>query len=153
GRDANQLRLALQRWDRPAPAIAHAGAQAAHELVDHGGDAAFVRDTPLDAFRHQLVAAARRLEIELVLEIPVAAAAPHGPNRSHAAVFLEAASLVENDFAGALVRAGEEVAHHHRARADGEGLRDVAGEADPAVRDDRDVAGRGGAGAFHDGAD
>src|SRR5262245_53689616 len=93
GRDADQLRFALQHGNRPAAAVAHAGPESADELMDHRGDAAFVRDAPLDAFRHQLVAAARRFEIELVLEVPVAAPASHGADRSHAAVLLEAAAL------------------------------------------------------------
>src|SRR5262245_23146087 len=44
GRNPNELRLVLKLRDRRAAAIAHAGAEAADELMDHGGDAAFVRD-------------------------------------------------------------------------------------------------------------
>ena len=123
-----------------AAAVAHAGAQAADQLMDHRGDAAFVGDAPFDAFRHQLLAAPRAaVEVELVLEVAVAAAAAHRADRAHAAVLLEAAALVEDHLARALVGAGEQVADHRRARADGDRLGDVAGEADAAVGDDRDV--------------
>src|SRR5690349_2374061 len=101
-RDPNQPRLALQRLDVLRAAVTHAGAQAADQLMDHRRDAALVRDASFDPLRHQLVAAAGRLEIELVLEVAVAAAAAHRADRSHAAVLLEAASLVENHLARAL---------------------------------------------------
>src|SRR5262249_9438507 len=116
-------------------------------------NAALVRDASFDAFGHELVAAAGRFEIELVLEVAIAAAAAHGADGPHAAVLLEAAALIQHDFARALVGAGEKISHHDGARADGDGLGDVAGEADAAVGDNRDVAGRRGARAFHDGAD
>ena len=104
-----------------AAAVAHAGAQAADELVDHRGDAALVRDAALDAFGHELLGAvAVGVEVELVLEVAVAAAAAHRAERSHAAVLLEAAALVQDDLARALVGAGEQAADHRRARADGD---------------------------------
>src|SRR5262245_58187105 len=106
-RDANELRLALQfRAGGPA-AVAHAGAHAAHELMDHRGDAALVGDAALDSFRHQLLAGGDAVEIEIVLEVSVAAAAPHRADRSHPAVVLVRAALVKDDLAGALVGAGE----------------------------------------------
>src|SRR6266853_4839417 len=77
GGDANHLRVALQVRDVLAAAVAHPGTQAADQLVNHRGDAAFVRDAALDAFGDQLLMRARQrrraLEIELVLEIAVAA--------------------------------------------------------------------------------
>ena len=98
-------------------------------------------DPPLDAFRHELLVRVRRVEIELVLEVAIAAAAPHRPDRTHAAVLLEASALIQNQLTRALVRAGEQIADHRRARADGQRLRDVAGEADAAVGDHRHVVG------------
>ena len=66
-------------------------------------------DASLDAFRHELLPVLGiRVEIELVLEIAVAAAAAHGAERAHAAVLLEAAALEENQLARALVGPGEE---------------------------------------------
>ncbi len=122
-----------------ASAVAHAGAQAAHELVDHRGHAALVRDAAFDAFRHELFRTVSAFEIEFVLEVPIAAAAAHGAERSHAAVFLEAAALEQDHLARALVRAGKQAADHRRAGADGQGFGDVAGVADAAVGDDRNI--------------
>src|SRR5512145_1197430 len=74
GADADQARLALKGRNIGAAAVAHARAQATVELVDHRRDAAFVRDPAFDAFRHELFSGLRvRVEIELVLEITVAA--------------------------------------------------------------------------------
>src|SRR5207253_7750497 len=106
-RDANQLRLPLQLANGRAAAVAHAGAETADELMNHRGDAPFVRDAPFDPLRHELVAGAPAFEIEFVLEIAVAAAAAHRANRPHAAVLLVAAPLEEDQLAGAFVRAGE----------------------------------------------
>src|SRR5262249_53538955 len=107
GGGAKELGVALQGGGVPAPAVAHAGAQAADELMDHRGDAALVRDAPLDALGDQLVrGVARRVEIELVLEVAIAAAAAHRADRSHAAVLFEAPALIQDDFARALVGAG-----------------------------------------------
>src|SRR6185503_2572465 len=95
----------------------------------------------------------RGIEIELVLEVAVAAAAPHRPDRAHAAVLLEAPALIQNQLAWALIRAGEQVADHRRARADGQGLRDVSGEADAAVGDHRDLVRLGRLGTVDDRSD
>ena len=46
---------------------------------------------------------------------------------------------IQDQLARALVGAGEQVADHRRAGADGERLDDVAGVADAAVGDDRDA--------------
>src|SRR6476620_9464089 len=129
--DPHQLRVALKRRDVRRSAIAHAGAQAADELMNHRGDRALVLHAALDPLRHQLVAAAG-VEIELVLEVAVAAAAAHRADRAHPAILLEAAALVDDHLARALVGAGEEVADHGAAGADGDGFRDVAGEPDAA---------------------
>src|SRR5262249_31047170 len=48
--DANELRFALQLADLGAPAVAHARAQTADELVNHRADATLVGDATLDAF-------------------------------------------------------------------------------------------------------
>src|SRR5262245_26427722 len=116
-RHTDETGLALQARNVGAPAVAHAGAQAAHELVARGRDAALVRDAPLDAFRYQLLRGVGvRVEIELVLEVAIAAAAAHRAERTHPAVLLEAAALVENHLARALVGAREQAADHHGAR-------------------------------------
>ena len=55
---------------------------------------------------------------------------------------LKRAALVQDQLARALVGAGEQVADHHRAGADGQRLDDVAGVADAAVGDHRHVVPR-----------
>ena len=112
-----------------------------------------VRDASFDALGHELVGGATALEIELVLEVPVAASAPHRANRAHPAIFLVAAALEQDQLAGALVGAGKQISDHRAVRADGERLDDVTGVANAAVGDDRDIAARGGTRALHDRAD
>src|SRR5204862_7876284 len=89
-RHANQLRGALKRGHGLTAAIAHAGAQAAHQLVNHPGHAALVRDAALDPLRNELLGRVRiallALEVGLVLEISIAAAFAHRAERAHAAV-------------------------------------------------------------------
>src|SRR5262249_40776036 len=79
GRDANHLGVPLQGGDVRAPAIAHAGTEAAHQLIDHRADAASMSHPSPTPLRHEILAGLRaRLEVELVLEVAIAASAPHG---------------------------------------------------------------------------
>ena len=121
---------------RAAAAVAHAGLQAADQLVDDEGQRALVRHAALDAFGHEL----HLLQL-VVLEVAVAAALAlaHRFERAHAAVELVGAALVENRLARALFGAGEEAADHDRVGARGERLGDVARELDAAVGDHRDA--------------
>src|SRR5439155_26627946 len=96
--DAHEARPRLQLADAGRAAVAHAGPQAADELLDHGRERSLVGHHALDALRHQLA----RLALEL-LEVPVARAFLHGPDRAHAAVALERAALAEDQLARALV--------------------------------------------------
>src|SRR4029079_5373414 len=105
GCNADQLRFALQVQDRSAAAVAHARTQTAHQLVNHRLGAALMGNAALDAFRHELVGGAAALEIELVLEIAIAAAAAHRADRPHAAILLIAATLEEDQLARALIGA------------------------------------------------
>src|SRR5437764_1110010 len=91
-RDSDDLCVALQARNIRAPAVAHARAQAADQLVNHRRNAALMGDAPLDTFGHELLARVRAFEIERVLEIAIAAPATHCADRSHPAIFLEAAS-------------------------------------------------------------
>src|ERR1043166_4990953 len=111
-RNANQLRFPLQLHDRWRTAVAHTSAQAADELMNHRRDAPLVRDAPLDSLGHQLVRGSSAFEIEFVLEVAVAAAAPHRADRSHAAVLLVAAALDENQLARTFVGPREQIAAH-----------------------------------------
>ena len=89
----------LQLFDGGAAEVAHAGAQAADELVDHGFERAAVRDAAFDAFGDELgeavlaagasravtVAAlgARRLgHVLAALEVALAGALRHGGRAS-----------------------------------------------------------------------
>ena len=118
GRDADQLGVALQRRNIRTAAISHPRSQTADKLVNHRRDAALVGDASLDSFGDELLAGfGIGIEIEFVLEVSVAAAAAHRAERTHAAVLLEAAALVQNHFAGTLVGSGEEAADHHGAGA------------------------------------
>src|SRR5204863_75354 len=83
-------------------------ARAADKLIDQRGDAAFVRDPAFDALGDELVGSAGRVEIELVLEIAVAAPAAHRADRTHAPVLLEAAALIKNELAGTLIGSREQ---------------------------------------------
>src|ERR1700738_4634427 len=166
--DADKLRLLLQVLDGFAAQVAHAGLQAAYELVDHGLQRPAVGYAAFDALGHELrqpvlggplaldhafgalLAASHVLG---ALEVAFPGALAHGGKRSHAAVGLEAAALVEDGLAGALVHAREERADHDGTGAGGDGLGDLAGVLDAAVGDDRNVVLAGGAIGFRDGGD
>src|SRR6185436_1152472 len=147
--DADDLRVALQIGNRRRAAVAHAGAQAAHQLVHDHRHAALVLHASFDALGHELFhvrlagGTGAAFELEVVLEVAIAAAAAHRANRAHAAIFLEGAALIEDQLARALIGTGKQVARHHRARADGQRLDDVARGPDAAVRDHRDAMLRG----------
>src|SRR5205085_12261364 len=96
---------------------------------------ALVRHAALHALGHELVDVHVR-----VLEIAVRGALLHSAERAHAAVGLVGAPLIELDFAGRLVGAGEEGAEHYGVRAGGDGFRDVARVAHAAVGDERHAA-------------
>ena len=146
----------LQLLDGGAAEVAHAGAQAADQLVDHGFERAAIGDAAFDAFGDKFAEAvgvavalavdggalAVVVDVEIfgALEVALAGALGHGGERTHAAIGLEGAALVEDGFAGALVDAGEERADHDDAGAGGDGLGDVAGILDAAVGDDGDAA-------------
>src|SRR4029077_5428495 len=110
GRDANHLSLPLQFPDRRAAAVPHPGAEPAHELVDHGRDAALVCHAPFDPLGHELLGRAAALQIEFVLEVAIAAAAAHRADGAHASILLVAAALEEDQLAGTLVGAGKQIA-------------------------------------------
>src|SRR3546814_6253802 len=71
--------------------VAHRRAQAAGELVDHAAERAAVRHAAFDAFGHELVGVAA------VLEVAILGPLFHRRQRTHAAVALVAAALVELD--------------------------------------------------------
>src|SRR5690606_39075292 len=135
-RDPDEARLRAHLGDAAAPGIAHRRAKPADQLVDDRDDAALVRHAALDALRDELLQLLAR-----VLEIAVGRAVPlrHRAERAHAAIGLVRAALIELDVAGRFLGAGEQAADHRRVRAGRDRLRDVAGVANAAVRDERHV--------------
>ena len=97
-------------------------------------DRALVGHLPLDPLGHQL-----QLVLDVLLEIAVGRAARHRPDRAHAAIGFVGAALVEERLARRFLGPGEQRADHHRRRARGQRLGDVARGADAAVGDHRDA--------------
>src|SRR5690606_2615622 len=95
-RDLDELRLDTHFVDGGAAGEAHAGAHAAGQLEDNGRHRTFVGHPALDTFRHQLAGTAvEGLEVAVAGTVVLG----HRTQRSHAAVGLVAATLVELDFA------------------------------------------------------
>src|SRR5437660_8928037 len=101
-----------------------------------GDDAALVGNAALHTLRYQLLGVGGG-----VLEITIrrAVAFAHRAERAQAAVRLVVRALVQLDFAGGLLGAGEQAADHDRMRPGRDRLGDVPGEADAAIGDDRHV--------------
>src|SRR4051812_23209109 len=94
GSDLDKLGLGAQLVDRGAAGVAHAGAHAAHQLLDDADRAALVGHAAFHALGNQLV------DVHLgVLEIAVRRAFLHGAERSHSAIGLVRAALEELDLA------------------------------------------------------
>src|SRR5580698_3407923 len=151
--DAHKLSLLLQVRDGSAAEITHAGAQSADELIDHGLERPAIGHATLDAFGDELGKAVLAVAFALhdafsrggiarqviaALEVTFSGALIHSSKRAHAAIAFEAASLVEDGFARALIDAGEERADHDGAGAGCDGLGDFARVLDAAVSDDGD---------------
>src|SRR6185436_17270622 len=135
-RDAHELSLGAELVDRLRAAVAHAGAEAADELVDEFAEAALEGDHAFDAFGDEL-----GLVLDRALAVALLRAAHHGAFGAHAAVDLVAAALVDHGLAGAFLAAGEEAPDHDARRAGGDCLGDVARVADASVGDHRDARG------------
>src|SRR5436190_581330 len=132
GGDLDELAALAQLVDGGIAGVAHARAQAAHQLLDHRDRAALVGDAALHALGHELVDVHVR-----VLEVAIGRALLHRAERAHAAVGLVRAALIELDLTGRLLGAGEERPQHDYMSAGGDRLGDIAGITDAAVRDER----------------
>src|SRR5262245_5207530 len=112
----NELGVALERGDVRGAAVTHPGSNSANQLVNDHRDAALMRHAPFDAFGHELFRCAfaggtrPALELEVVLEVAIAAAFAHGANRPHAPILLERAALIQDQLTGTFVGASEQVA-------------------------------------------
>ena len=88
--------------------IAHGGAQAAGELMQHSAHRPLIGHLTLDAFGHEF-----HLVLDVLLEVAVGGAARHGAHRAHAAIGFERAALIEEDFPRALFCPRQKRANHH----------------------------------------
>mmetsp|Transcript_6495 Transcript_6495/g.22347 ORF Transcript_6495/g.22347 Transcript_6495/m.22347 type:complete len:229 (+) Transcript_6495:150-836(+) len=80
------------------------------------------------------------LNLLALAQVPRARTLLHGVQRTHPPVQFDSRSVLGDVVVPrGLLRAGKHGAAHHRARPEGEGLGDVAGVLDPAVRDDWDA--------------
>ena len=140
-RHLDEARLDPQVRDRLGAAVGHAGPRAADELVQDSGQRPGDGDARLHSLRHELVAVDLRVAV---------AAGRHGAQRAHPAVLLDDAPADALRLAGALLGHRQQPAEHDRIRSGGQGLDDVAGVADAAVADDRDVGFARRRGAHHD---
>ena len=94
-KDAGEMRMNLARrlgelGKIAGAGIAHRGAQAANQLVQHAAESGPYRAPALHPFRHEL----QRVP-DLLLEVAVGRAARHGADRAHAAIGLVGAALVQ----------------------------------------------------------
>src|SRR5205814_9569038 len=89
--DPDEARM-LQVVDRRRAAVAHRLTQSAGELVQDAPDGPLVRHAALDALRDELVDV---LDVALEVAVLRERARLHRPERAHAAVLLEALSLVD----------------------------------------------------------
>ena len=145
GGDAHEAGV-VEGLDVLGTTVAHAGAEAADELIDGLAEGALVRHAGHDALRHELAGVAG-----LRLEIAVLGAGLHGLDGAHASVCLELTAIVDDCLARRLLNAREHGAHHHGVAAGCEGLHDVAGIAEAAVGDHGDAEAVGDTGGVEDG--
>src|SRR6266403_4412840 len=149
GRDAHKFAPLGERFQVFGADIAHAAAQAADELIRQRGERTLVWDAAFDSLGYRLAA----LDVFFFLRIAVGGAFLHGGGRTHSAVGLEGAALIENGFARRFFGAGEKAANHHAGRPSGDGFGDVAGKFDAAIGDDGNAGAFSGARGFCNGGD
>lgn len=129
--DLDELGVGAEFLEGVGTEVAHARADAAHELEDDVGEGAFVGDAAFDAFGDEFAGG--------VLGVAVASTFFHGAEGAHAAVGFEAAALVVDALAGAFASSCEDGAEHDEVGSRGECFDDVARVADAAVGDDFDA--------------
>src|SRR5450631_2286192 len=131
GRDTDKLAAFVKLLQVCCAAITHPATQTTYELIDECGKGPFVGNLALDAFGDGFTAR------YAFLRVAVRRARLHGAERTHAAVGLECAPLVQDGLAGGFLGAGEETANHYGRCAGGDRFGDVAGKFNSAVSDDR----------------
>src|ERR1022692_3495810 len=132
-------------------------------MVHDHADSATIGNASFDAFWNELgetVAVGAVLQQDRnrgirigILEVAFAGALGHRGQRSHSAIGLERAALVENGLARTLFGAGEQRADHDAVCPRRNRLGYVSGVLDPAVSDNGNIGITYSAGRFGDGGD
>src|SRR5262249_61663653 len=100
---SNKPSLVVKFSEVLAPDIAHGCAQPAAQLMHNIGDRPLIWHLPLNAFGNEL----ERI-FDLLLEVAIGGTARHRADRTHAAIGLVGAALIEKHLPGCLVGAGEQ---------------------------------------------
>ncbi|GIX65613.1 ATP-dependent RNA helicase DDX52, putative [Babesia caballi] len=103
---------------------------------NEGADAALVGGEAGDALRNQRLVLLNVVTTDAAVAAGLLARRHEGGLAAHAAILLDTDAVVVEEVAGALDGAGDGAAEHAAAGAESEGLHDVAGAADAAVRND-----------------
>src|SRR5690242_11846339 len=98
--DFDEARAAAKLVKIRGADIAHPGLQAADQLLDIRGERAAMRHPSLDSFRNMFA-------VGINLPVAIAGALVHRAYRTHPAIKLVGASLVENRLAGTFLGARE----------------------------------------------
>src|SRR5215207_1703119 len=130
--NARQPRLTMKIIERRGTCVPHTGAQSTDELIHIIAETAFIGYTTFDAFGDKLTASA------LARGITIDSIALHRPETAHAAVFLEATSLIQHDFARRFVETCEHASQHDSTASRDDRLDNIAAEFDTTISDDRD---------------
>ena len=125
--DLDELAVLPQVINGLRSAVSHTGAQAANHLEDGVCQRSLVGHTAFHAFGNQFLLA--------LLEITVLGTHGHGREAAHAAIDLEGTALIDFHGSGALLGTGQQAAQHNAASTRCQGLGDIAGILDAAVRD------------------
>ena len=115
-------------------AVTHTCAESAGELIDNFFQCPFVCNTTFNTFRNKFL-----YVIFHILEIAIAAAGAHGAKRTHAAILFEFSSFINNGFAGTFFSARKYASHHYTVSASRKRFYHIAGIADSAICDKRNV--------------
>src|SRR5580693_6900236 len=120
--DLDEPRFGAQFFDGLRPAIAHARPQPTDELVNEAAERSLEGNPALDAFGHEFA----RGTFGPLLAVAFARSFDHRTERTHAAIYFESPTLIEDLLAWAFRQASEQSADHHRVGTGGNGLGDVA---------------------------
>ena len=135
GGDADEPAVPAIRVEVRTTAVPHRTAESAHQLIDEVAETPAIRDHPFNSFWNELPGIGG-----LPLPVAIRTAGRHRAFAAHAPIGLESPSSMNDQFARALIHAGEEASEHHGIGTGRDRLGDVAGLPDATVCDDRDTA-------------